>query len=217
MNECRRDGSAMKTKIEFSIQDYKMVHYDRPIMSLYAGIFFFVVTVFALVLGLIRGEYNDPEGFWPYIIISFLAAIICFFHSGLSELKTLGFALHKESLLDAKKKKGYIESIVQLNKSNGYRYEPYLMQSLQAPVRFKPGRMLTAASTMPFTPDAPWTPYREVMDRLIEYNGAYLTIDGERYLIISTYWFREGDYVWIRYLPNSKVVLEMDYEEMINT
>ena len=53
----------MKTKIEFSIQDYKMVHYDRPIMSLYAGIFFFIVTVFALVLGLIRGEHNDPEGF----------------------------------------------------------------------------------------------------------------------------------------------------------
>ena len=74
----------MKTKIEFSIQDYKMVHYDRPIMSLYAGIFFFVVTVFALVLGLIRGEHNDPEGFWPYIFFSFLAAIICVFHSGLS-------------------------------------------------------------------------------------------------------------------------------------
>ncbi len=71
--------------------------------------------------------------------------------------------------------------------------------------------MLTAESTMPWTPETPWTPIGEVMDRQIKYNGAYLVIDGEKYLIISTYWFKEGDYVWIKYLPNSKVVLEMDY------
>ncbi|MBO4838229.1 MAG: hypothetical protein J5493_02535 [Lachnospiraceae bacterium] len=154
----------------------------------------------------IRNHSLDLEatGQWdvPWILICLIVVFPC----GVFEIFPRGIAVHRETLQEAKIKTGVIESIRQLNAGNGFRYRPGSSRFFD-PGLFKPGKMLTAESTMYHTD---YHPVRTIYGR---YYGAYLVIDEEKYLIISSTWFKEGDCVWIKYLPKSKIILEMDYAE----
>ena len=197
----------MKTRVEFDKDDYNYTHYTIPMLFVVSGVVFLGMTCLFIILR-IKNNDSAPDYFWPVSISMAVFSMVCLFPYGLLMVFPFGRTIHKESCLNVTEvKTGTTDSIKQLYSVDGYRYQPGRMKS---PLYFrkkpyKPGELLKVESTI--TP----SDFNVIKAACGKYYGAYLIIDGEKYLIMSSTWFKEGDYVWIKYYPKSKIVLEMDY------
>lgn len=197
----------MKTKVEFDPDDYRFTHYTKPKLSIIFGTIVFGATIVHLI-SQVKNDVALPDVFWSELIIAVIMLIVCVFVYGFCMIFPLGIKINRESKVNVTKiKTGTIDEIKQLKNNYGPQYRPGLTKSAwyYGAKPYKPGKILTNESTFRLSD------YSAINDAYGQYRGAYLFIDDEKYLVMSSTWFKEGDYVWIKYYPESKIVLEMDY------
>ncbi len=198
----------MENSVVYSYEDYRLTNYIFPIITIVVGSVFGSVCVLSFLQQLSDEEKRNVTSLLCFLSF-FLIGVIITICKGIIPLIRRGVIINKESKYDSTYVFGQIEEVRINSKWTGFRYYPGLLdRSILVPIRSNTVNPIVNQSAEK----------QGVFSKESIVNGLYgadIKIKDEWYFIISPKWFHKEDVVRIEYLPHSKCILKMCYQDKI--